>query len=228
MHTVLKGLAAANGKPPEMVDWTDFIKFEGIVYQSIHGPGPPRIPGERTFTEADLGDLLYRVAFRVQDYVGVSYRAQDGDSGFLVPGTPVFAVKDYSPRFRLAALQDGKVLVFEADFNRNARTGADLLDIEGKVRAVTFYDETEPNYMDNEIARVDEPGVVADIVSMVMAAPVDQTQLDRGDERYLVVFWLDDGSAVERWYRLESGRLSRGIQLPAEFAKYLPSGGEGE
>ncbi|MDP2948379.1 MAG: hypothetical protein Q8P22_02430 [Chloroflexota bacterium] len=218
MRTILDGLAAIKRAPQSTVDWINFIKFEGITYLARRGLGYLRIPGEGELTEADLGDELYRVAFRVADRAGPGYWVQDGDAGYLSPGTPVYAIRGFGPQFRLAAFQDGSVVIFEADTNPNARTGTDLLDIEGKVRAVAFYDG---DGLTREVDRIDDPAQVADMVRMVLAAPVDQTQLDKGDKKYLVAFLLNDGSASTRWYRTESARLSRGIQVPREFEAYL-------
>ena len=52
------------------------------------------------------------------------------------PGTPIYAVKGYSPEFRLAALEDGTPRLFEADTHPKAERGEALLDIRGKVAAI--------------------------------------------------------------------------------------------
>ena len=75
--------------------------------------------------------------------MGAAYRYQDGDSTYLNPGTPVYAVKGYSPEFRLATLEEGRVRLFESDTNPLARTGEDLLDIRGKVKAVDILSEQD-------------------------------------------------------------------------------------
>ncbi len=222
VRAVMDRMAELHWPPSSAADWANFMVFDGITYYGRHGFGYRALPGESEVTEADLGEMLYRIAFKVGDRAGPGYHSGDGDAAGLLVGTLVYAVKGYSPRFRLAAAQRGQLTLFEASLDPDARTGADLLDIEGKVRAVAFYDAEE---LSRELASVDAPEAVSDIVSMVLAAPVDQGLRDTVVASYVVGFWLEDGTAVTRRYWPGSGLLERGIQLPPEFGKYLPAGG---
>ena len=109
------------------ISWVPSLRFGGITYEE----------NWHTLTLQDLlGPELHRVAFMVDDHAGSNYILQDGDATLLPPGTPVHEVKGYKPEFRLAALVNGRVKIFEADTNPLAETGEDLIDIRGKVTSI--------------------------------------------------------------------------------------------
>ena len=113
------------------------MKFGGIHYLRLGTlVGKTAHEKARALTAEDLGPELYRIAFRGDGYAGPWYRYQDGDATFLNPGTRVYEVEGYSPEFRLATLERGRVTLYEADTNPHAETGGDLLDIGGKVTAI--------------------------------------------------------------------------------------------
>ena len=128
-----------NARPREnVIEWIPSVRFGGISNTArwrVVGPNTISIEGE--LTKEHLGPELYRIAFRGDGYVGINYRYQDGDSTYLNPGTLIYAVKGYSPEFRLATLQDGETTLFEADTNPAAKIGEDLLDIRGRLRPST-------------------------------------------------------------------------------------------
>ena len=140
---------------------------------------------------ADLGVERYRIAFRLQDFAGSGYRSQDGDAAYLAPGTPIFELKGYDPKFRLAAVVDGEVKLFEADTNPGAQMGADLLDIRDKVRSIGI---NSPEDATTELASIDAPEIVGSLVEDALSATVDQGRRDHEGERYFIAFHLEDGS----------------------------------
>lgn len=195
-----------------IIDWVDFVRFNGISYLA----GYPAA-GERSLTGADLGEPFATVRFMLSENVrDPEYRIQDGDAAFLPAGTPVYAVKGYRPEFRLAARRDGRIVLYEADTNPNAKTGADLLDIDGKVRAIAVQSAQDGS----ELARIDDPARIVDLVAMILAAPIDQRAFP-GDARYIVVFQLNDGTSVRRAYFPTTGELARGIKAPDAFRAAL-------
>ncbi len=200
---------------PSTVEWLHFIKFGDITYVAKGSlAGPVAIDGERVLTVEDLGAELYRVAFRLEGYVGSSYRSQDGDAGHLNPGTPVYTVSGYAPEFRLATASEGQVTLFEADTNPAAEVGADLLDIKGRVRSIGI---SGPLDEPTELVSISNPEMVEGMVEMALVAPVDQSRRDRGRDLYYIAFHMEDGTAVVRRFWPESGELSSGIMTPASF-----------
>ena len=211
MDRILKGLKSdENVRPREtVIDWVPLVQFGGIHYIARWTlAGQTAREGDRDLTVEDLGPEFYRIAFRGDGYVGADYRYQDGDSTYLDPGTPVYAVKGYAPEFRLATLEAGEARLFEADTNPLARTGEDLLDIRGKVTAVDILSEEDASTV---LGTLDEESQVERFVELVLESPVDQEWWDHDGPRYFLGFWLADGTSVVRSFWLESGEISRGI-----------------
>ena len=218
MARILEGLTNGEDARPKghAITWVPMVTFNDIHYVR-------RWYLVGRFTRADIDDLtlehlgpeLYRVAFRGDGYVGSGYRYQDGDATFLNPGTPIYEVKGYSPKFRLATLEQGRPTLYEADTNPLARTGEDLLDIRGKVTAIDILND------DNEMSilgTMDDKKAVERFVDMVLEAPVSHSSRDRDGPRYFLGIRLADGTSVIRAFWLETGELSRGIMTDPEAA----------
>ena len=188
-------------------DWVHSIQFGGITYLAKGSwSGPIITEGERALTIEDLGSEIYRVAFRIEGYSGYSH--QDGDATYLNPSTPIYAVKGYSPEFRLAALEDGTPRLFEADTHPEAESGEALLDIRGKVAAIDILSAKDARTV---LGAIDEERAIERFVEMVLDSPVDQGNRDREGPRYFLDFRQADGTSVVRTFWLESGEISRGI-----------------
>ena len=218
MARILEGLTnGEDAKPqPHTISWVPMVKFDDIHYLR-------RWNQVGKFTRADMSDLtrehlgpeLFRVAFRGDGYAGPWYRYQDGDATFLDPGTPIYEVKGYSPKFRLATLEQGRPTVYEADTNPLARTGEDLLDIRGKVAAIDILDDDDENTL---LATIDDRPSITRFIDMALEAPVNQNGRDRRGPRYFLRLRLADGTSVVRVFRPETGELSRGIMTDPEAA----------
>ena len=221
MARILEGLTnGEDARPqPHTISWVPMVKFNGIHYLR-------RWNQVGKFTRADISDLtrehlgseLYRVAFRGDGYAGPWYRYQDGDATFLNPGTPVYAVKGYSPKFRLATLEQGRPTLYEADTNPLAKTGGDLLDIRGKVAAIDILEDDDENTL---LTTIDDRPTVARFIELVLEAPVNQNDRDRRGPRYYLRFRLTDGTSVVRVFRPETGELSRGVMTDPEAASIV-------
>ena len=206
MGRIIAGANAEDLPFPQHADWVDFVKFEGITYIANRGRGKVGVD--------DLGKERYRIAFKLQHFAGFGYRSQDGDAAYLNPGTPIFEQKRFGTKFRLAAVVDGEVKMFESDTNPAALTGADLLDIRGRVRSIGI---NSPKDASTELGSIKDPETIGRLVEIVLSAPVDQSRRDHEGERYFIAFHLDDGTQVRRAYWLESGELSRGIMTGSGF-----------
>ncbi len=204
MERIMRGMqsdAQPRSNRRAMIDWVPLIQFGGIKYVlNWH-------TDDGTLTGEDLTEI-YRVAFKVNGHAGLGYRVQDGDATYLSPGTPVYVVKDYSPAFRLGIVQDGTVTIYEASTNPDARIGADLLDIRGKVTAIDILSEEDA---DTVLGTIDEPLAIDRFVEAILASPVDRRRRDHEGERYFLGFRLVDGTSVVRSFWLESGELHRDI-----------------
>ncbi len=170
--------------------------------------GPATPEGGADLRVEDLGPELYRIAFRGDGYAGPNNRYQDGDATHLNPGTQVFVVKGYSPQFRLGTVEEGRAVLYEADTNPFAKTGADLLDIRGKVTTIDILNDDDDLTV---LATIDDERTVERFIEMVLGAPVDQGSNDYGGPRYFLGLRLEDGTSVVRAFWMETGELSRGI-----------------
>ena len=199
--------------PKVFISWVDFIKFNDIIYLSETNQNSS-IPAE------DLPEYA-KVQFKTASVVNeLGYKIKNGDAAFLEIGTPIYSIRDYSPQFRLVALAGGRQIFYEADTNPNAKVGADLLDLEGKVVYISINSRNDGT---TELAAIRDAKQVSDLTQMILDAPVDQTVRQNGSDQYFLVFHLEDGTSVRRSFLLDTGELQRGIFLPDAFVQDIRS-----
>lgn len=159
----------------------------------------------------------------------------DGEASGLKPGTQLYSVKGYSPRFRLAARAYGRVYSYLAGTNPGARAGADLLDIRGKVGSIEVLRNGRSAEQPSVVARgkVEDAARVSELVDLVLDAPVVKGRINNHDPEqpipqvsYAVWFVLRDGTrtVVELTYWPEWGELATSgtlspttLKTPKEF-----------
>jgi hypothetical protein len=188
-------------------DYRDFIRLGGVTYEVVdHGVG-------RAIDHRDLGPVVVRIRGNPPasgDCRG--YRPGDGDAAFLAPGSPVYRVEGYRPSFRLAASHHGRLRLYEAREAASARVGADLLDLAGKVRYLSV------NSGRVELARITDRDQVAELVRLVLAAPVGPARAGAANRYCAVVFNMVDRTAVRRMFFPETGELMSGVVAPRRFS----------
>jgi hypothetical protein len=212
-------------------DYIDFVKADGIDYVGVHYFGGDAGVG-RAIVEADLGPEHFRVKQMLSgESKGINYRTVDGDSAFIPAGEPVYSVKGYATTFRLAARHDGELVLYEADSNPAAKTGRDLLDLEGKVVGIALVSGKDGRTI---LGRITDRPRVDELVRLVLSAPVDQNPpsahppgwtsfpdptptFATPNYGFTVAFQLADGSATQRSYDIESGIVHRGIHVGGAF-----------
>jgi len=95
-----------------MIDYVDFVQANGRMY--IAGLQTPVAPLPR----ADLAGVVLRVRCSLQQLNDATHQPtpppRDGDAAFLSAGTPVFAIRGWSPQCRLAAERGGRLEVYLA------------------------------------------------------------------------------------------------------------------
>ena len=193
----------------------DFITFDDVHYlRWAEEPG-------RQLTRADLGIEFATVECSYgEDRVGCAF-GRDAAAAFMPAGTRVYAVRGYRTDFRLAAVVNERVFLYQGWRNPRAKVGGDLFDIVGKVRAIDVQ-RGEPNPA--------KPGKPARIASKDAEALVDMMLRGRlrpprayafGEPRYWLTIWLADGTTLGRPYFTESSELMDGLVVPAEFGGIL-------
>jgi hypothetical protein len=214
--TGISSPSGASGTPPNctaIIDYVDFVRNDGIFYSaSVSTLGRP-------ITTGDLGAERFRVKNTVSLTVcDPFYRPVDGDAAYVPTGEPVFAVKGYAPAFRVAARHDGRLVLYEADSNPGARRGADLLDIEGKVKSIALVDQKTGRAV---VSRLSDRTHVDSLVRIIAGASIDPSYpptQSSGPVDYLqLAFELEDGTVTVRAYDRIRGVLWRGIQVGTTF-----------
>ena len=194
----------------DVADYVNFVKLNGITY-TADGP----VVG-RTLREGDLGPVHARVRCSLRGKMDPTRREpQDGDASYIEAGSPLYHVRGYRPTFRLAALQDGRLVGLEVTTNPRARVGRDMLDLQGKVRRISINSDADGT---TELGAITDPRQVAAMVGMLLAGPVDQ-RIEAAGERplWMLAFHLLDGTATVRAYDPGNRRVQRGILVPQRF-----------
>ena len=191
------------------VDYIDFIQHGDIQYDaSMSGTLG------RDLTDADLGAEQFRIRNALaRGGNGGGGTPRDGDSAFVSAGEPVYALRGYRPSFRVAARHDGRLVLYEADSNPAAKVGGDLLDLDGKVAAITLLSPKDGRTL---LGRIADPARVRELVSLVLTAPVDQSVRTTGTPEF-IGFEFTDGTVSSRAYFRDSGTLERGIRVGRAF-----------
>lgn len=200
------------------IDWVDFVRLDGIMYTAdLQAPPLPEHA-----LGAQHGVVRCRMAGNVSD---PKYRPKDGDAAFLESGTPVFRVKGYDHRFRLAAHNGSQIFLFEADTNPAASIGADLLDLAGKVESVSVGPREGA-----ERRVIHEPEQVQELIKLVLSAPVLPPghrggAATSGSNVWRVTFHFSDGTITARSYWPDTGFFwaGSGLQMPDRFRDILDS-----
>jgi hypothetical protein len=197
-----------------IIDYADFVRYEGIFYSASYSSLG------RQIANADLG----AERFRIKNTLSLTtcdpyYRPVDGDAAYVTTGEPVFAVKGYAPTFRVAARRrDGRLVLYEADTNPAARRGADLMDIEGKVKSIALLDQKTGR---TPVSRLTDRSRVDGLVRIIAGANIDPNYpapQSIGPVDYVhLAFELDDGTVSVRAYDRTNGVVWRGIQVGAAF-----------
>ena len=212
-------LAKCPDLPPQTVypdvapfgpDWVDFVNFNGTHYLALWETNAPN-PGPGATIRQPFGRVAREVS-KTTFPGGI----QDCDAAVLAQGTILYTIDGYDPSFRIAT---GNGRIYEAFAARNATTGRDLFDLEGKVVAI------EIRALEGEgtsvLGRIEDPGSVEAATRHILEAPIRADLSASDGESYLLRFELRDGSAVVRTLDVQSRALLPVLQLPQEAVDLL-------
>jgi hypothetical protein len=199
------------------IEWTDFVQFRGIRYvtQGFHSPSR-----SNQIKKENLGPLFSVVTFKVSGNISeLGYQIKDGDAAFLDVGTKVFTVKGYQPWFRLAAYSHGTIMLYEVTENPKAKRGAELLDIDGKIRYISINSEQDGV---TEIATIKDPQHVTTLITLIDNAPL-RTQGSNREVTYFLALHFIDGTTFTRPYWAAPDNLFGALAMPKEFQMAIES-----
>jgi len=194
----------------------DFVSFDSIDYiRWAEEPG-------RALSASDLGMEFATIGCSIgEDVRGCPYGV-DAGAAFMPAGTRLYAVRGYATEFRLAAIWQDRIFLYQAWRNPRARVGGDLFDIAGKVRTIDVQrGEPTPAGASRPVTIRLRDDVVA-LVELIVHAPMRRPVAHRvGEPRYWLTLWLQDGTSLGRPYFVETSELLGGVVMPAGFRAIL-------
>jgi hypothetical protein len=227
---------AGNGPVPDkdrLDEWRRIVNETWCAYDDVLVMGKVVFQrrawneDKRYLDREQVGASIAEVA--VQDTAANGCRSDLADltATSAPPGTKVQVLKGYDPSFRVALrLPDRHRYLYEAIRNDRAVTGADLLDIAGRVVKIeaerwSECDDTPSaeGYCPPDGRATSTDDVIDTIVDLVVNAPVLRGEIDLYDGigKFLRMrFILDDGSAVDVAGSLLTGLTANGIELPID------------
>jgi hypothetical protein len=215
MRFVAALMVLALAGPADAQGILDFITFDGVHYlRWAEEPG-------RALTRGDLGIEFATVECSYgEDRVGCAF-GRDAAAAFMPAGTRVYAVRGYRTEFRLAAVVNDRVFLYQVWRNPRAKVGGDLFDVAGKVRAIDVQ-RGEPSPA-NAIkpARIAAKDAEALVDMMLRGRLRPPRAYTFGEPRYWLTIWLADGTTLGRPYFTESSELMDGLVVPTEFGSIL-------
>jgi hypothetical protein len=194
----------------------DFVTLDGIDY--VRWPDEPG----RALTRADLGMEFATIECAIGDDSRRCAYGVDAAAAFIPAGSRMYAVRGYSTEFRLAAIWQEHIFLYQAWRNPRAKVGRDLLDIAGRVRAIEVQRDAETPAAASNRAPVTSPEDTAALLEMIARGVVRPPSVHPvAEPRYWLTFWLADGTTLGRPYFADTSELMGGVVVPPGFRAIL-------
>lgn len=190
--------------PISQASLADGVRIKGVQYVSYE---------DQFIDTQHVGPLLGVTTRRLADSSAASQdQTTDGLASFLRPGTEVHALKASRTTTRVAARTPEGWKVYENYWVADAQTGADQLDIDGKVTRIDVLSELDGRTV---IGSITDDAAVRDLVAQVLAGRVTSPPSDRIPESF-VGFRMTDGTTIQRQF-YGKHRLVGDITVPQAF-----------
>jgi hypothetical protein len=198
--------------------YTDVLTVDGVVYARRDWN-----EDKRYLDREQVGPTIATVAVQDTSATGCRTDLADGTASNVPAGTKIQSVDGYAPTFRVAVrMPDRHRYLYEAIWNENAKIGADLLDISGRVRRIVFKqwsDCKDIGYCDHDLWSTIDYKRITRVVETLMESPVRPQSSDwrRPPPSWMeLTFALTDGSTVNMVIDLDTGYSQSGIRIPVE------------
>ena len=190
---VLSGCRTTPFDGHSIIDWVDFIQWDGKEYDGIYSGAL----ADESYVGEKIGTVKYKVADNVTN---PSYKLRDGDAAFHEKGTEIFAIKDH-PQF-IAVESPRSINGYQVYY---ARDSVDYkwhfkdMPLE-KVQRIEIYQAytKEGNKLVSELIEADE---VKDFLQLLVDSKTNshfQPQTKNGDPIYYeMVFYTEDPIAYK-------------------------------
>ena len=193
----------------------DFVSFDGVDYiRWAEEPG-------RSLARSDLGVEFAAIECSMaEDRQRCSF-GLDAAAAFMPVGTRMYAVRGYRTDFRLAAVWNDRIFLYQAWRNARAKVGGDLYDIDGRVQAIDVQRGTPTPAEPHTPVRV-SPADAGTLARMVIQGTMRAPRANpTGEPRYWITFWLADGTTLGRPYFADSSEILGGLAVTADVRRML-------
>lgn len=177
-----------------IIDWVDFIKWDGKEYNGIYSGA--------LADEKFLGEKLGEVKFRVSDNVtNPSYKIKNGDAAFHEKGSEIFAIKGFPDL--IAVRSDGAINGYRVYFSRDDgdyRWHFKDMPIE-KVNGIELY-QMQTDAGEKKIAELNNPDEVSRFLQLLKDSkenPNFQPNTEKGDPDYYEIVLYTDGPIAYKY-----------------------------
>jgi hypothetical protein len=207
----------------------DFVRFDGAVYlSSAYLAQGGEATGYRPLDASDLGPIVGRVERAQTDPTDEAafpnepcfWDLSDGTAPRLLAGDPIYAVQGFATTFRLAAVRDDEVVLYQVWCSDDAWVGADLFDIYGRVERISVTGDLSEA---SGFAAIEDPGTLDVLTTMLLAGRVIPEELaSDAPVAYQLIFHLDDGTTFRA--STADGEFLWGlsvIEIPPAFEEAL-------
>ncbi|WP_088068165.1 hypothetical protein [Gottfriedia luciferensis] len=179
-----------------IIDWVDFVKWDGIEYNGIHSG----ILADEQFIGKKLGEVQFEVADNVTNS---GYKIKNGDAAFHEKGTEIYTIEGNSD---LIALKDKSAIngysVYYARDKTDYHWHFKNVPIE-KVNAIEIYQGYEPNAkMITEIKDREKLNAFLKILKNSKENPNFQPDTTKGDPTYFEII-LYTGEPIAYQYDMQ-------------------------
>ncbi|WP_299094220.1 hypothetical protein [uncultured Metabacillus sp.] len=174
-----------------IIDWVDFIKWDGIEYNGIHSG----VLADEKFIGEKLGEVKFKVADNVTN---PGYKTKDGDAAFHEKGTEIYKIKGNPD---LLALKDKSAIhgyrVYYAIDENEYRWHFKNVPIE-KVNVIEIHQAYTPIKKITEFKDIDEVNTLLKILNNGKGNSNFQPDTSKGDPTYYeIILYTDDPIAYK-------------------------------
>jgi hypothetical protein len=193
----------------------DYVTFDGIDYvRWAEEPG-------RALTRDDLGPEFAKVECSFFDDRRTCPFGVDAAAAYLPTGTRMYTVRGYRTEFRLAAVVNDRVFLYQVWRSPRAKVGGDLYDIAGRVRAIQVRHGDSDAAVDGPSMAVEAADTTA-LVDLLLRGEMRPPKTHPyGEPRYWITLWLADGTTLGRPYFGDTSEVLGGLRVSKDFRRIL-------
>jgi hypothetical protein len=200
-----------------VIDWVDFIKWDGIEYNGIYSG----VLANEKYIGKKLGAVKYKVADNVTN---PNYKIRNGDAAFHKKGTEIFTIKGHS---NLIAVKDAsQINGYKVYHSRELENQWHFKDVQmDKVKEVEIYQPytSEGNKLLSNYTSHEDLNHLLQLLQNSEESPNFQPNMAKGDpDFYQIVIYTDEAIAYKfdvqydgtsyYWYPWDTAIISNDIQ----------------